>query len=185
EPAKLWQSLARLQQLVGMPDERSMQRQVGQWEYILNEAAEVQLRETGTRVSRLVVTLLENPAFRLAGAEEAGTQVQANLRQLLGHYEQLASDLTAKSIEAHALIQDYLSEEKGRRKPTVADVAESIRLYPKWRYQGLVLRQICRIYLTVCGQLGDQLRDIRYCRQRLEGRKDRFYDLPAEPSTQY
>jgi eukaryotic-like serine/threonine-protein kinase len=184
EPAKLWQSLARLQQLVGMPDERSMQRQVGQWEYVLNEAAEVQLRETGTRVNRLIVTLLENPDFRLAGAEEAVTQIQANLRQLLAHYEQLASDLTTKSIEAHALIHDYLTEEKGRRKPTVADVAESIRLYPKWRYQGLLLRQVCRIYLTVCGQLGDQLREIRYCRQRLQELKDRLHNLPVETSTE-
>src|SRR5204863_5618532 len=76
DPARLWQALARLQQLVGMPDERSVQRTVGQLETKLDEAADTVAREYGPRVTRLATTLLEHPDYRLVGAEEAAKQAQ-------------------------------------------------------------------------------------------------------------
>ena len=45
DPAKVWQVLTKLQQMVGMPDERSVQRTVGQIEKKLDEAADALARE--------------------------------------------------------------------------------------------------------------------------------------------
>jgi hypothetical protein len=180
DPAQLWQSVTRLQQLVGHPDDRALQRQVGKWEYTLNEAADALTRDVGGKVMGLVATLLEKPDYRLAGAEEAAEQMQAMLGQLLTHYEPLAADLSNKAADAYAQLALFMSPERGRRRVTAAEVAESLRLYPKWRYQSLVLRQVCRVFMTVRGQLGDQLRELRLCRQRLEELAARMRQLPVE-----
>ena len=183
DPAKLWQALTRLQQLVGMPDERAVQRTVGQIEPKLDEAADALAREFGSRVTRFATTLLEHPDYRLVGAEEAVKQVDALLDAVVRQYEPMAVSLGAQAIDAYYQVHTYLSADRGQKRPTAAAVAEAFRTYPIWRYQSLILRQVCRIYAQLKTSLGDQLRELQFCRQRLEDilarfRKDRPDGLP-------
>jgi serine/threonine protein kinase len=180
DPAKLWQTLTRLQQLVGMPDERSMQRQVGQLEHTLNDCADQIARDLSPKVGKLSMTLLEHPDYRVVGSEEAIQQLHALLDQLLHHYEPLAMEMSSKAVDAFYVIHGFLTNEFSRRKPSPAEIAENLRLYPKWRFQSLILRQVCRIYLTLKGQLGDQLREIQFCRQRLEDVISRIRHMTGE-----
>ena len=174
DPARLWQTLARLQQLVGMPDERAVQRSVGQLETKLDDAADSVAREYGSRMTRLANTLLEHPDYRLVGAEEAAKQAQELIDAGLKQYEATAASLAAQAIDSFGLIHDYLNGERGQRRPSPSEVAEAVRTYPTWRYQSLILRQVCRIYMTLRTQLSDQLRELRLCRQRLEDIGTRF-----------
>jgi eukaryotic-like serine/threonine-protein kinase len=183
DPAKLWQTLTKLQQLVGMPDERSIQRTVGQIEQKLDEAADAIARELAPKVARFATTLLEHPDYRLVGAEEAVKQVQAQIDVALKQYEPMAMSLSAQAIDAFYNIHNYLSADRGQKRPAGAVVAESIRTYPTWRYQSMILRQVCRVYTQIKTHLGDQLRELQFCRQRLEDimvrfRKDRNDALP-------
>jgi hypothetical protein len=180
DSTKLWQTVSRLLQVVGMPDERAMQRQVGQMETALDEAADNLAREMGPKLLRLPRTLLEHPDYRLSGAEEGIEQLQAILTKLLEHYEPLAVDAANKSIEAYYIINSYLTAEHGRRKASASEIAECLKNFPKWRFQSLVFRQVCRVYMVVRGQLADFTREIRFCRQRLEDLMTRFRLLPVE-----
>jgi hypothetical protein len=168
DPTRLWQLLGKLQQMVGMPDERSVQRTVGQVEQKLDEAADAIAREYGSKVTRLAITLLEHPDYRLVGAEVAVEQIQALIDATIQQYEPLATSLSAQAIDSHHTIHSYLSADRGRKRPTPTELADALRTYPTWRYQSLVLRQACRIYATFRTQLADQLRELQFCRQRLE-----------------
>lgn len=174
DSAKLWQTLTKLQQLVGMPDERSVQRTVGQIEQKLDEAADAIAREMAPRVTRLATTLLEHPDYRLVGAEVVVEQAMSLIDNALKQYETMAASLGAQAIDAYYQIHAYLSSEKGHRKPSAAELAEAVRTYPTWRYQSLILRQTCRIYSTIKTSLADQLRELKFCRQRLEEITQRF-----------
>jgi hypothetical protein len=188
DPARLWQSVCRLQQMVGMPDERAMQRTVGEIEQKLDEAADAVAREYGPKFSRLATTLLEHPDYRLVGAEEVVKQANALIEDVLRQYEPMAANLAAQAIDAYNLIHGFLHAERGQRRPAAAEVAEAVRTYPTWRYQSLILRQVCRVYSSVRTQLSDQHRELRFCRQRLEeitaafGRESRD-PLPAPERT--
>jgi serine/threonine protein kinase len=176
DPAKLWQSISRLQQIVGMPDERAMQRSVGSIEHRLHEVAESMTREYAGKITRLAVTLLEHPDYRLVGANEVVEQLQKRIDAMLKQYETMAYELGAKAIDAYYLLHSYLQAEKGQRRPTPAELAEAIRIYPTSRYESLIIRQACRILQTGKVQLADQLRDLNFCRQRLEEVMKSFLD---------
>jgi len=180
DATRLWQAHTRLLQLVGVPDEKSMQRQVGQIEHTISEAADVLLRDLGPRLTRMPRMLLEHSDYRLTGAEEAILQLESLLTQLMERYEPLANDMSAKAVEAYYVVQSYLNAERGHRKPSAAELAESLRNYPKWRYQSLVMRQVCRIYMVLRGQLADLAREFQFCRQRLEDLMTRFRAIPLE-----
>ena len=174
DSAKLWQTLTKLQQIVGMPDERAVQRTVGQIEQKLDEAADAIARELAPRVTRLATTLLEHPDYRLVGAEVVVEQAQMLIDTALKQYEPMAASLSAQAIDAYYKIQSYLSNDKSQRKPSAVELADAIRSYPTWRYQSLILRQTCRIYSTIKTHLTDQLRELKFCRQRLEEITQRF-----------
>src|SRR5205823_8626567 len=139
DPAKLWQTFTRLQQLVGMPDERAIQRTVGQVEQKLDEAADAVAREFTPKVTRFATTLLEHPDYRLVGAEEAVKQVQAQIDGILLQYEPMAVSLGAQAIDAYFQVHTFLSADRGQKRPAGSVVADSIRTYPTWRYQSLIL----------------------------------------------
>jgi eukaryotic-like serine/threonine-protein kinase len=183
DPTRLWQTLTKLQQMVGMPDERSVQRTVGQIEQKLDEAADAIARECGPKATRLAITLLEHPDYRLVGAEVAVEQIQALVTAALQQYEPMAASLSAQAIDSYYTIHSYLNAERGQKRATPAELADAIRTYPTWRYQSLILRQACRIYATFRTQLADQLRELQFCRNRLEDiagrlKKDQSDALP-------
>ena len=174
DPTKLWQTLTKLQQIVGMPDERSMQRTVGTIEQKLDEAADAIARDFAPKVTRLATTLLEHPDYRLVGAEVVVEQLQKLIDTTLRQYEPMAVSLGAQAIDAHAQIHAFLNAERGQRKPAPAELGEAVRTYPTWRYQNLILRQACRVYSSFKTHLADQLRELQFCRQRLEDITTRF-----------
>ena len=182
DPAKLWQTVARHLQLVGMPDEHVMQRQVGRLEQTVHQAAENLIRDLAPKLLRFPRLLLEHPDYRLGGGLEAIDQLQGILTQLCDHHEPIAHEMATKAIDAYYLIHSYLSAERGRRKPAPADIAEALRNFPKWRVQSLVLRQLCRIYMQMRGQLADLSREFQFIRQRLDDLTTRFKQLPIDSS---
>ena len=185
DTTRLWQSVTKLTQLVGMPDERAMQRQVGTLEHVLTEAADNLIRDLSPKLTRLPRSLLEHSDYRLAGAVEAVHQLEGVLTQMIEHYEPLLTEMAAKATDGYYLIHSYLSAERNRRKASPAEIAESLMQFPKWRYQNLVHRQVCRIYLSLRGQLSDLSREFQFCKQRLEDLSTRFRAIPIEEAPQF
>jgi serine/threonine protein kinase len=110
------------------------------------------VREAGTRLARLAVTLVEQPDFRLAGAEAAVRLLAEQLDRALAHAGPAADERFRKADAARS---------------SAADPAEAVRSYPRLRYQGLLMRQVAAVYAVLRGQVADELAEVGLCRTRL------------------
>jgi hypothetical protein len=103
-------------------------------------------RESGTRLARLAVTVLEQPDLRLAGAEAAVRLLSDRVEKVIAHAGPSASDLRRKAEAARGT------------NPAAAARGD---------YQSLLVQQVAAIFTTLRGQLADQLAEIEICRKRL------------------
>jgi hypothetical protein len=191
-PAAVCEALTRLEQLLGIPEEcrkgdgqdSLAPDEPGQLERALADTAASLRTEYEQKLAEVAVRLIEDPHYRLAGAEEALRQLSAEVEEALQLHEDLCSELQQRAIAAYQRLQSLLasptpllhstpSRRAGflRRTPTqpgpAIEVLELLRNYPKWRYQSLVLARVNTLYISLRGQLSDQLREVDYCRARL------------------
>ncbi len=173
-------ALQRLHEIVGQPGEVSTMEQSPPLIDALHNACNDLVAEWGQKLAEMVVQLIEQPEYRLAGAEEAVRQLVATLEETLQHHEALSKELTGRAADAlkriPTMLANYQKSLAAAKKPAAvaaaasaaADLVELIRFYPRWRYQGLVLQELARGYLSLRGHLSDQLREINFCRIRLD-----------------
>lgn len=149
----------------------------------VREGARRLTEEWAQRMAELSVHLIEEPAFRLAGAEEAARQLVASLERELSHNEPLAEDLAKKAKDSWECLRAYIAPKQGQRRPSLsrAELQELLRAYPKWRYQAMVLGGLSAAFVGLRGALSDQLRDVNFCRVRLG---DLLRSLESPPSSE-
>jgi hypothetical protein len=127
----------------------------------------------GQRLGELIVRFIEDPAFRLAGAEEANRQMAATLEQTLQNHESLCKEIGDRAAEApgaaRQMLANLLKLPPGSKKAgqAAAEIVELLRSYAKWRYQHQVLLKVLYVGVSLRGLLSDQLRDVNFCRNRL------------------
>jgi hypothetical protein len=177
--------LGDLAKYLGSPLEESLSSPPGLVEETLADASEAVVREWGQRLTEMIVKLIEEPAYRLAGAEEAIRQVMSAVEQLLQHHEPLCKEIGERAQNTfsrfHQLL-DGLNRDIHSRGKTAAVVAEFRQLlagYPKLRYQFLILRQMARGYISLRGNLSDELREVGFCRARLGDLLKAYSGQPA------
>jgi serine/threonine protein kinase len=168
-PEELIDVLNQLEGLLGKPGDEATSDPTGTLVQTLRKIAEGVANHWGQKLSELPVQLIEEPEFRLAGAEEAVRLLVGSIEQILQTYEPLGRDLAARATEAYERLRVYCTPPRGTRVPplTAADLAELLRNYPKWRFQCLVLQQVSSAFLSLRGHLSDELREINFCRVRL------------------
>ncbi len=182
-PAEAAAVLEELEGLIGKPTDDGAPEGGGTLGRRLRESAEKLVTEWGQKLAETSVQLIEEPQFRLAGAEEAIRQVVASIEQILQHHEPLARDLSAKASEAYILLKTFVTPAKtaGRRpSPSAAELLELFKAYPKWRFQCLVLQQASAAFLSLRGHLSDEAREINFCRVRL-AELQRLFEAPTGP----
>jgi hypothetical protein len=185
DPNAVLEILERLEQLVGRPKlegdhlpHPDKAIPVGQLEETLRDAGDQLVTAFGQKMAELAVCLIELPAFRLAGAEESIRQLSTTIEQVLQHHEQLLKELADRAAAAyegvHALAEQ-LRAGKGPRPPAGRRAAagahplvELVRSFSKSRYQSLILQRVTSIYVSLRGQLSDQMREVGFCRDRLK-----------------
>jgi hypothetical protein len=139
----------------------------------LQKAAETLIASWGVKLAQFAVRLIEKPQFRLAGAEEAVRQVIATIEKELRQQEALYAELNERAAEARkrmlSLVEAIQSAPAGNRRTAVLlqTFRELVEVYPRWRYQALMLQRSVGAYLSLRGHLSDQLREINFCRDRL------------------
>jgi serine/threonine protein kinase len=180
----------RIEQILGRPDE-TMANAPGELPEALVRAGNTLVSTWGGRLAEFTVGLAEKPEFRLAGAEETVRQVVTTIEQVLIHYEPLCKEMTMRVAEAQARLAELLSSIQSsppghRRTPAlVANFVELFRCYPRWRCQSLILQRVVSVYVSLRGQLSDQLRELNFCRARLGDLRTAFEnkarDAGAEP----
>jgi eukaryotic-like serine/threonine-protein kinase len=163
-------ALRGFEEMIGRPEDDASADGPGQLVTLLRQAADGLTNEWGQKLAEMPVHLIEEPDYRLAGAEEAIRQAVATIEQLLQHHEPLAKDLATKAAEAYTRLKALATPPaKGARRYTLdqADVVELLRCYPKWRFQSLMLQQVAAAFVCLRGHLSDELREVNFCRVRL------------------
>jgi serine/threonine protein kinase len=162
--------LAQLEELIGKPQDDGAAEAPNNLIKVLRESSEALAARWEQTLTELTVRLIEQPAYRLAGAEEAVRQAIATIEQLLQHHEPLIKDLTRRAGEAYLRLRSMIHAVRpgGRRLVMPpGDVLELLRSYPKWRFQALMLQQVSGAFLGLRGHLSDELREINFLRVRL------------------
>jgi serine/threonine protein kinase len=185
---QLMETVRKIESLVGHPTESTALHDPGLLEDALTKEGEGFVRDCQEKLSQFIADLIEEPGFRLAGAEEALRQLMALFERILKHQEPLVEEVTQKSTKSHERLQFLLSNipeiNKGGRRSTQlsAELHELMRLHPKLRYQSLVLRRVTTSLTCLRGFLSDQLRDISFYRLRLQELLRAFETTPIDES---
>jgi serine/threonine protein kinase len=169
-PQEIADVLGQIQEWLGRPNGDSMSEQVPKLLDALRSVGEEAIATWAQRLIELPVQLIEEPAYRLAGAEEATRHLIATIEQVLQHQEPLARDLAEKAAAAYAQLQLVCGQvENGRRRPTLTarEVVELLQYYAKYRLHSQIMYQVLTAYLELRGHLSDEMREISYCRVRL------------------
>jgi hypothetical protein len=66
-----------------------------------------------------------------------------------------------------SLWQKTFSRRAPDASPVITELVELVRIFPKLRYQSLIMQQVTGLYVSLRGLLSDQLREVDYCRTRL------------------
>ncbi len=184
------QTMDRLERVLGIPEEVRSARQIHSepalFERSFAEIALVIADECEQKLAELAVSLLEDPNYRLAGAEEALRQFAKTVDQALQSQETLAKELADKAAQLNVRIQQWIDRPLSANAPTSthwsfglarrpnsaaagspADLFELLRTYTKTRFHSLILAHLNRLYVGLRGHLSDQIREVGFCRQRL------------------
>src|SRR5438876_4718204 len=171
--------MAQNDAITGKPEE-TMGMSPGAIVEPLQQEADTATSSWGQLLSQFVIALIEQPEQRLAGAEETVRQMIATTEQILGHYESLSKELASRATEAYGQIHNLLGTVKaapiGNRKTPamIVNLVELVRVYPKWRLQSLFVQRVTNVFVSVRGQLSDDLRELNFCRARLGKLQEHF-----------
>ena len=165
--------LEELLKLVGKPDPE--QGDPGKIEDSLRSTGKLLAIESEGHLSALAVSFIEQPQYRLAGADEALTQVSDRLTQIVETLANVRKGLIKDVYESYqrlfvvidALTKDATGFFGGKRSGLVSDLCDLLRRYPRLRLKLAVLDAAAAFYRGLLLQCPDYHREITACRGRL------------------
>ena len=170
------QILDQLVKLVGKPDAEQSVAPSGLLDFIETEAKAATL-EIEAHLSEIAVSFIEQPQYRLAGAEEALNQITVRLKEAIETLEEEYKPLNREVGESYARLFPLiggLNSSGGfamivsRKSAIAAELLETLTAYPRKRYRSLVLATAITVYRGLLGNIPEYLRDVGYCRSRLD-----------------
>jgi serine/threonine protein kinase len=161
-------ALAALEEPLGTPSEEATLDDTGKLVRLIRGIGERLSNEWSQKLAELPASLIEEPGYRLAGAEEAIRQAGDRLEQALQHHEPLACELTRKAGSAFRRVQGLLEATRaGKQRPTQLEVGQGLLEYAKNRFQSLILNRLIAAFVGLRGHLSDEVREVNFCRLRL------------------
>jgi serine/threonine protein kinase len=184
-------TMEQYEKLLGIPDlcRDASHRNIepGSLERTLMEVSAGIADQCDQKLAELVVGLIEAPRYRLAGAEDALRRFNSVTENALKAQETLAKELHERSAALYSRIQQHIAKSdktldghstgapsgsqwfgRGKGATAATDLIELLRVYPKTQFQALLLQCLNRLYISIRGHLSDQLREVGFCRQRLD-----------------
>lgn len=194
DAALLGPALTQLERVLGPPEGQEVMGQSAVLAEALKSAIESIVSAWGQRVAEFAVSLIEEPQFRLAGAEEAVRQIVRLIEKVLHEEEPRSKDAAARAADLYARIRGLIEALHKNPRPRIgvtgAESVELLRMYAAWRYEALLAAQRVAVYVSLRGHLSDELREINFCRVRLmelsrqfSGPQNAPDNPPATPAT--
>ena len=116
---------------------------------------------------KLVLDLIDDPAFRPAGAIEAAHHLSAKAEELLADVAAKADEADAAAAAGFDLLFAYAFYKKGGKKPTATEFGDALRRYPTNRVRAAVLRGAADVYRAVRDALAEIGPETELYRERL------------------
>ena len=167
EPECVSVELDRLARLIGTPGSGGRRSKAAVENAVVAAAREI-ASGAGLDVQAAVPDLVDDPQFRLAGAEDMLRQFQTTTERLIESYHLTMEEQDKKAKLAFDFLAQYAHFQKGMRKPTAAEFGEALRRFPKAQLQALTARHIVAVYNPLRKVLTEQLNAISTARQQLE-----------------
>jgi bacterioferritin (cytochrome b1) len=185
-PEKVKQALMAIRGLLGSPSDEVPAEEPPRLLARLNEQAQKLASEWSQKLAELAVHMIEEPAFRLAGAEEAIRQTIATIEQVLQGHEPLITERANNARNAYVKLRAYAEPKPGHKRINLSaeEAFDLLRVLPRWRFQSLMLGHLSATFVGLRGHLSDELREINFCRVRLTELGRMFEEVPAEELTQ-
>lgn len=173
-----------LEEILGRPEE-FIGSSPGALTDPMQQTAEATVNKWSAKLATFAVSLLEQPEYRLAGAEAAFRELVTTIDRVCAEYEPLLKEINGRASEGRErlmkLIDGLTGSAPTRRTPNaLPNIVELMRAYPRWRLQSLVLQRVFAAYVSLRGTLSDQLREVNYCRERLLDMKRKLIESPME-----
>jgi hypothetical protein len=174
------QVIMHLEQLVGRPRPAPTPGQskvslppAGLLERTLSDATRAISPECEKHLADLCVCSVDEPRFRLAGAEVIVPPILTMIDQVLQKQQLYGKDFLETSQVAHERLLTLTANLEGmggwlRRGNTANDFLEMVMVYPKARYQELVHESVMSILHGLRAAYPRFSGDIEMCRKRLE-----------------
>ena len=167
DPDKVAVALDSLTRLLG-PPASAAKRELTTGEDAIRQAAHVIAGLFSIELSVLGHSLVEDPQFRFAGAEEVLRQFLATTDRTLDTYLEGVKDADARAVAGFECLAQLTHYQRGMRKPAAGEIAEALRQFPRSRYQAITYRQLCEVYRRVREVLAGQLASVSEARQRID-----------------
>jgi hypothetical protein len=166
------QVLDQILKLVGKPPAEN--DKPGMLEAVLDEAGKQIAAKADKQLASLAVSFIEQPQYRLAGADEALAQISDKLKTsieaLQGVRQSVASDVRESYARLFPLIGALNSSGLGRigRKVSLtSELIEELCHYPKRRLRLLILDTALSVFRGLEGNCPEYSRDVQVCRTRI------------------
>ena len=180
------EAVEKIDSLTGRPTSSTVLYKPGLLEDVLRAESDALAEEWERKLLDHTGKLIEDSGFLLPGAEEAIRQFIALIDQTLKHHEQLSQELTQKALHSSERLKTLVENldeivSGGRRTSQFSsEILELVKIFPKDRYVSMVLKVVLNCYTTVKSKLGDQVREIGYCRKALGDLVRSFAEPPPE-----
>ncbi len=160
--------------LVGKPPDENEQK--GSLEAAIEASHKSFLTEVEASLAAMSVSFIEQPQYRLAGAEEALNQLAERLKNTIEDLDHRRADLTREVREAYNRVFQVIGALgstsgfgaiAGRRGALTNELLEVLPVYAIKRFRLIEYHAALALYRTLHGNIPEYLREVGFCRGRL------------------
>jgi len=142
---------------------------------ILEAAVKPISKDSEIKFAKMAVHFVEQPQFRIAGAEDAIRQCTERLQTLIDQYDKQNAKLDKELDDEYvtlirllsATTQSAMFKGEKRRSQAVTDLVTWLRTWPKKRVQYAINKQVATVYRQMLGNAPEYLREMTLARNRL------------------
>jgi len=174
DPTRALKARTALEEIIGQPQEEDDPEPArSPLSDALDAAARELRKKWEQKLLDLVRSLVDDPRFRVVGAEEAGLQITTLLEEVVEHQQTLLQELLERAGTAYEAIDDLTTNLRkgswwpGRTGRMADELRNALEEYPKARYQGMVLESLLEVYGKLLKRLPQHLEEVTFSRQRL------------------
>jgi eukaryotic-like serine/threonine-protein kinase len=160
--------------LVGKPTEEN--EAPGSLEPTVDASRTQLLTEVESSLAAMSVSFIEQPQYRLAGAEEALTQLSERLKNTIEDLEHNRTELAREVRESYGRVFQAigalgsttgLGAIAGRRGSLINELLDALPEYARKRFRLIQYNASAALYRTLFGNIPEYLREVGFCRGRL------------------